>query len=86
LTTRFAKSTGEHRGQSTLLPESLEDCASDVNPVRVVDVLVDQLDLVNLCLEGVIPADTGRPAYNPAILLKIYIYGYLKTHSIEPAS
>lgn len=45
--------------------------------MRVVDVFVDQLDLVNLCLEGVIPADTGRPAYNPAILLKIYIYGYL---------
>ena len=68
---------GEHRGQSTLLPESLDDYVSDTNPVRVVDVFVDELDLVNLRFEGVIPADTGRPAYHPAILLKIYIYGYL---------
>jgi transposase len=45
--------------------------------VRVVDVFVDELDLVNLGFEGAIPADTGRPAYHPAILLKIYIYGYL---------
>ncbi|MDY2564768.1 IS1182 family transposase [Pseudomonas syringae] len=68
---------GEHRGQSNLLPESLDDYVSDTNPVRVVDVFVDELDLVNLRFEGVIPADTGRPAYHPAILLKIYIYGYL---------
>src|SRR5471030_376748 len=68
---------GEHRGQSTLLPESLDDYVSDTNPVRVVDVFVDELDLVKLGFDGVIPADTGRPAYHPAILLKIYIYGYL---------
>ncbi|WP_166367048.1 IS1182 family transposase [Pseudomonas akapageensis] len=68
---------GEHRGQGTLLPESLDDYVSDTNPVRVVDVFVDELDLVNLGFEGAVPADTGRPAYHPAILLKIYIYGYL---------
>lgn len=68
---------GEHRGQGTLLPESLDDYVSDTNPVRVVDVFVDELNLVNLGFEGVIPPDTGRPAYHPAILLKIYIYGYL---------
>jgi len=68
---------GEHRGQSTLLPESLDDYVSDTNPVRVVDVFVDELDLANLGFDGVIPAETGRPAYHPAILLKIYIYGYL---------
>lgn len=68
---------GEHRGQGTLLPESLDDYVSDTNPVRVVDVFVDELDLVTLGFEGAIPADTGRPAYHPAILLKIYIYGYL---------
>jgi transposase len=45
--------------------------------VRVVVAFVDELDLVNLGFEGAIPADTGRPAYHPAILLKIYIYGYL---------
>ncbi|MFL1524178.1 IS1182 family transposase [Pseudomonas sp. O230] len=68
---------GEHRGQGTLLPESLDDYVSDTNPVRVVDVFVDELDLVNLGFESAIPADTGRPAYHPAILLKVYIYGYL---------
>jgi transposase len=68
---------GEHRGQGTLLPASLDDYVSDTNPVRVVDVFVDELDLVNLGFDGAIPADTGRPAYHPAILLKIYIYGYL---------
>ena len=39
---------GEHRGQGTLLPASLDDYVSDTNPVRVVDVFVDELDLVNL--------------------------------------
>ena len=68
---------GEHRGQSTLLPESLDDYVSDTNPVRVVDVFVDELDLAKLGFDGVIPAETGRPAYHPEILLKIYIYGYL---------
>lgn len=68
---------GEHRGQGTLLPESLDDYVSDTNPVRVVDVFVDELNLVNLGFEGAIPADAGRRAYHPAILLKIYIYGYL---------
>jgi transposase len=60
-----------------LLPESLGDYVTDTNPVRVVDVFVDELDLVKLGFEGAIPADTGRPAYNPAVILKIYIYGYL---------
>ncbi|WP_419711014.1 IS1182 family transposase [Pseudomonas sp. NFX224] len=68
---------GEHRGQSTLLPESLDDYVSETNPVRVVDVFVDELDLAKLGFDGVIPAETGRPAYHPAILMKIYIYGYL---------
>ena len=58
---------GEHRGQGTLLPERLDDYVSDTNPVRVVDVFVDELDLVGLGFEGAIPADTGRPAYHPAI-------------------
>ena len=68
---------GEHRGQSVLLPESLDDYVADTNPVRVVDVFVDELDLGRLGFEGVVPAETGRPAYHPAVLLKIYIYGYL---------
>ncbi|KGE69596.1 MULTISPECIES: IS1182 family transposase [Pseudomonas] len=68
---------GESRAQSTLLPDSLDDYVADTNPVRVVDVFVDELDLGKLGFEGIIPAETGRPSYHPAILLKIYIYGYL---------
>jgi len=68
---------GEDRTQGILLPELLDDYVSDINPVRVVDVFVDELDLGQLGFEGVAPAITGRPAYHPAILLKIYIYGYL---------
>ncbi|RMT33955.1 ISPsy6, transposase [Pseudomonas syringae pv. solidagae] len=65
---------GEHRGQSALLPESLDDYVSDTNPVRVVDVFVDELDLITLGFESAVPAETGRPAYHPAVMLKIYIY------------
>ena len=68
---------GENRTQVTLLPESLDDYVTDSNPVRVVDVFVAELDLGKLGFEGVVPAETGRPAYHPADLLKIYIYGYL---------
>jgi transposase len=68
---------GESRTQSTLLPESLDDYVADTNPVRVIDVFVDELDLGRLGFEGVDPAATGRPSYHPAVLLKIYIYGYL---------
>ncbi|RJX64242.1 hypothetical protein C6383_03185, partial [Pseudomonas syringae pv. actinidiae] len=50
---------GEHRGQSTLLPESLDDYVSDTNPVRVVDVFVDELDLITLGFESAVPAETG---------------------------
>lgn len=68
---------GENRTQVTLLPESLDDYVTDTNPVRVVDVFVAELDLGKLGFDGVVPAETGRPAYHPADLLKIYIYGYL---------
>jgi transposase len=68
---------GEDRTQGILLPELLDDYVADTNPVRVVDVFVDELDLGKLGFEGVEPAATGRPAYHPAALLKIYIYGYL---------
>lgn len=68
---------GKNRTQVTLLPESLDDYVTDTNPVRVVDVFVGELDLGKLGFDGVVPAETGRPAYHPADLLKIYIYGYL---------
>jgi transposase len=68
---------GADRTQSTLLPEMLDEYIAETNPVRVVDVYVDELDLGKLGFAGVDPAATGRPAYHPAVLLKIYIYGYL---------
>src|SRR5450759_480367 len=68
---------GEDRTQGILLPECLDDYVAEANPVRVVDVFVDELDLGKLGFEGVDPAATGRPAYHPSVLLKIYIYGYL---------
>jgi transposase len=68
---------GENRSQSTLFPESLDDYIAEDNPVRVVDVFVEELDLKGLGFEGAEPEATGRPAYHPATLLKIYIYGYL---------
>lgn len=68
---------GEDREQITLLPECLEDYVAEDNPVRVVDVFVEQLDLTSLGFEGAAPAATGRPAYHPSVLLKIYIYSYL---------
>src|SRR5438034_3795997 len=68
---------GEERTQVTLLPPCLEDYVEAENPVRVVEVFVDGLDLGELGFEGVDPAATGRPAYHPTVLLKLYIYGYL---------
>ena len=68
---------GEDRTQGTLLPELLDDYVAADNPVRVIEVFVDELDLGKLGFQGVDPKATGRPAYHPATLLKIYIYGYL---------
>jgi hypothetical protein len=63
------------RSQVTLLPEYLDDYIAEDNPLRVVDVFVDELRLHDLGFEGTEPAETGRPSYHPAVLLKIYIYG-----------
>src|SRR5438105_14663146 len=68
---------GEDRMQQTLLPNSLEDYVSEENPVRVIEVFSDELDLAALGFAGMTPAATGRPAYHPSTLLKIYLYGYL---------
>jgi transposase len=67
---------GDSRIQTTLLPEALDDYITEDNPVRVVDVFVDQIDLDNMGF-NTMPAETGRPAYHPATLLKLFIYGYL---------
>ena len=68
---------GSDRTQSTLLPACLDDFIDDSNPVRVIDVFVDALDLAELGFDRVEPAATGRPSYHPSVLLKLYIYGYL---------
>ena len=68
---------GEDRRQATLLPDCLEDYVSEDNPVRIIEAFIDELDLKALGFEGVAPKATGRPAYHPATLLKLYLYGYL---------
>ncbi len=68
---------GAYRGQSTLLPECLDDWINEENPVRAIDAFVDVLDLRALGFDGIDPAATGRPGFHPSVLLKLYIYGYL---------
>jgi transposase len=68
---------GQERDQATLFPECLEDWVDEDNPVRVIDAFIDSLDLGALGFAGVDPKATGRPAYHPTILLKLYVYGYL---------
>ena len=68
---------GEDRCQSLLLPESLDDYVGEDNPVRVIEAFIDALDLSELGFDRMIPAVTGRPAYHPSTMLKIYLYGYL---------
>src|SRR6516225_9870014 len=68
---------GEDRLQAALLPHCLDDYVTEDNPVRVIEAFIDELDLAILGFESVVPETTGRPAYHPATLLKIYLYGYL---------
>ena len=68
---------GEDRRQGVLLPEYLDDYVSEENPVRVIDVFVEELDLGALGFDGVVPEATGRPGYHPGLMLKIYVYGYI---------
>ena len=68
---------GQGRHQVTLLPEVLDDFVTEDNPVRVIDVFVDELQLDTLGFERVNAKQTGRPGYHPATMLKLYIYGYL---------
>src|SRR5271167_4778836 len=68
---------GADREQITLFPECVEDWIGEDNPVRAIDVFVDELDLAVLGFGGVAPEATGRPSYHPSVLLKLYTYGYL---------
>jgi hypothetical protein len=65
---------GDDRRQVTLLPACLDGCVAPDNPVRIVDVFVDELDLAALGFAGIVPEVTGCPSYHPATFFKIYIY------------
>src|SRR6056300_436284 len=67
---------GEDRSQATLFPERLDDYVTEDSPVRVIDVFIDELDLSDLGFKTQ-PNDTGRPAYRPSTMLKLFVYGYL---------
>ncbi len=68
---------GTDRSQVTLFPDRLEDWIDEDNPVRVIDLFVDEIELVELGFARMSPAQTGRPGYHPSVLLKLFIYGYL---------
>jgi len=68
---------GVPREQTSLLPARIEDYVSADHPVRVIDAFVDSLDLIALGFEHALTADTGRPPYHPADLLKLFVYGYM---------
>lgn len=68
---------GQSRTQVTLFPEALDDFVTEDNPIRVIDVFVDELNLEQMGFNRVIAKRTGRPGYHPATILKLYIYGYL---------
>src|ERR1700748_2640316 len=65
------------RDQRLLLPEAVDDYVGSDNPVRFIDAFVDGLELAAAGFGRVAPKVTGRPAYAPGDLLKLYIYGYL---------
>lgn len=67
---------GKARTQATLFPERLDDYIAEDNSVRVIDVFIDGIDLSGMGF-NIVPAATGRPAYHPATMLKLYVYGYL---------
>lgn len=68
---------GCERGQSPLLPARVDDYVHAENPVRFIDAFVDGLDLTDAGFGRVQPKNTGRPGYDPADLLRLYLYGYL---------
>ena len=53
------------------------DYISEDNSIRVIDVFINELNLTELGFKRSQPSQTGRPGYDPATMLKIYLYGYL---------
>jgi len=74
---------GEDQQQATLFTDSLEDYITEDNPVRIIDVFIGELDLEALGFAGVVPEATGRPAYHPATLLKIYLNRIQSSRRLE---
>ena len=68
---------GTHRDQTVLFPDTIDKYVEKENPVRFIDAFVDSLNMEKLGFKHSVPADTGRPSYNPSDLLKLYLYGYL---------
>lgn len=68
---------GQNRSQTTLLPESLDEYIAEDNTIRLIDAFVNRLPLMDLGFKRAEPAATGRPGYHPAVLLKLYVYGYM---------
>ena len=68
---------GADRQQTTLLPECLDDWVDESNPVRAVDVFIDELDLRELGFEGMRAGSDRAPGLPSGALLKLYIYGHL---------
>ena len=67
---------GACRTQAILFPDRLDDYITEENTIRVIDAFIDSLDLSNLGFKKVF-ADTGRSAYHPSTMLKLFLYGYL---------
>jgi len=68
---------GPHRDQTVLFPDTIDKYVEKENPVRFIDAFIDSLNLEKLGFKHSVPAETGRPSYNPSDLLKLYVYGYL---------
>jgi transposase len=66
---------GSNRNQTYFA--TLEDQVSQDNSVRLIDAFIDKLDLLKLGFTNTVHKSEGRPAYAPAVLLKLYLYGYL---------
>ena len=68
---------GFDRHQTALFPQAIDELIDSNNPVRFIDVFVNQLEMVEFGFKDVRKNTNGRPPYHPADLLKLYIYGYL---------
>ena len=73
----MASLSAKIEGIAPVLPARVDDYVDRDNPVRFIDAFVEDLDLNEAGFARVAPKDTGRPAYDPADLLKLYIYGYI---------